>query len=110
MIDQLQNLLADAEAAIELDPENEALVGQRTFFENQLERTQLNASFVQDRLRPRVANGDVCYLQRLVFAVDDALWDDELYFWKNAMGHASDARGVRPGIIISLERTRSEQK
>ena len=86
MIDQLQNLLADAEAAIELDPENEALVGQRTFFENQLERTQLNASFVQDRLRPRVANGDVCYLQRLVFAVDDALWDDELYFWKNAMG------------------------
>ena len=81
MIDQLQNLLADAEAAIELDPENEALVGQRTFFENQLERTQLNASFVQDRLRPRVANGDVCYLQRLVFCVRRRFWD-ELYFWK----------------------------
>lgn len=39
-----------AEAAIEADPENEALMGQRTFFENQVERTQLNASFV-DRLR-----------------------------------------------------------
>ena len=43
-------MLADAEAAIEADPEDEALKGQRTFFENQVERTQLNASFV-DRLR-----------------------------------------------------------
>lgn len=48
-----QNYVSDdsyTEAAIEADPENEALIGQRTFFENQVERTQLNASFV-DRLR-----------------------------------------------------------
>jgi hypothetical protein len=41
VLDQLQALLSDAEAAIEADPENEQLVGQRTFFENQLERVQL---------------------------------------------------------------------
>ena len=85
MLNQLQNLLADAEAAIEADPENEALIGQRTFFENQLERVQLNATFV-DRLRPRVASGDIAYLQRIVLTVDANVWDDELYFWKNAMG------------------------
>ena len=50
VLEQLQNMLADTEAAIEEDPENEALKGQRTFFENQVERTQLNASFVE-RLR-----------------------------------------------------------
>ena len=50
VLDQLQNMLVDTENAIEEDPENETLKGQRTFFENQLERTQLNASFV-DRLR-----------------------------------------------------------
>lgn len=114
MIDQLQNLLADAEAAIELDPENEALVGQRTFFENQLERTQLNASFVQDRLRPRVANGDVCYLQRLVFTVDDALWDDELYFWKNAMGmrvtrEVFDPASSSPSSEREVNRSKQQQ-
>ena len=85
VLDQLQALLSDAEAAIEADPENDALLGQRTFFENQLERTQLNASFV-DRLRPRVRSGDLPYLQRVAFAVRDDLWEDEIYFWKNAMG------------------------
>lgn len=85
VLDQLQALLSDAEAAIEADPENEQLVGQRTFFENQLERVQLNASFV-DRLRPRVQKGELPYLQRMVFAVRDELWEDEIYFWKNAMG------------------------
>ena len=85
VLDQLQALLSDAEAAIEADPENEQLVGQRTFFENQLERVQLNASFV-DRLRPRVQMGELPYLQRMVFAVRDELWEDEIYFWKNAMG------------------------
>ena len=52
---------------------------------NQLERAQLNATFV-DRLRPRVASGDIAYLQRIVLTVDANVWDDELYFWKNAMG------------------------
>ena len=85
VLDQLQALLSDAEAAIEADPENDALLGQRTFFENQLERTQLNASFV-DRLRPRVRSGELPYLQRVAFAVRDDLWEDEIYFWKNAMG------------------------
>lgn len=85
VLDQLQALLSDAEVAIEADPENEALVGQRTFFENQLERVQLNASFV-DRLRPRVQAGELPYLQRLAFSVRDELWEDEIYFWKNAMG------------------------
>ena len=85
VLDQLQALLSDAEAAIEADPENEALVGQRTFFENQLERVQLNASFV-DRLRPRVRAGELPYLQRMAFSVRDELWEDEIYFWKNAMG------------------------
>ena len=85
VLDQLQALLSDAEAAIEADPENEQLVGQRTFFENQLERVQLNASFV-DRLRPRVQAGELPYLQRLAFSVRDELWEDEIYFWKNAMG------------------------
>ena len=50
-----------------------------------LERGQLNATFV-DRLRPRVASGDIAYLQRIVLTVDANVWDDELYFWKNAMG------------------------
>jgi hypothetical protein len=85
VLEQLQGLLADAESAIERDPENDELVGQRTFFENQVERVQLNASFV-DRLRPRVEKGETNYLQRLKFAVEDALFDDEIYFWKNAMG------------------------
>ena len=85
MLNQLQNLLADAEAAIEADPENEALIGQRTFFENRSSGVQLNATFV-DRLRPRVASGDIAYLQRIVLTVDANVWDDELYFWKNAMG------------------------
>ncbi|MDB0053753.1 hypothetical protein N9F40_01820, partial [bacterium] len=57
VLEQLQALLADAEQAIELDPENDQLLGQRTFFENQVERVQLNASFV-DRLRGRVEKGD----------------------------------------------------
>ncbi len=39
-----------------------------------------------DRLRPRVEKGETNYLQRLKFAVEDALFDDEIYFWKNAMG------------------------
>jgi len=85
VLDQLQALLADAEAAIEADPENDQLLGQRTFFENQVERVQLNASFV-DRLRGRVERGETTYLQRLVFGVSEALWEDETYFWKNAMG------------------------
>ena len=81
VLDQLQALLSDAEAAIEADPENDALLGQRTFFENQLERTQRNASFV-DRLRPRVRSGELPYLRRVAFAVRDDLWEDEIYFWK----------------------------
>ena len=85
VLEQLQALLADAEQAIELDPENDQLLGQRTFFENQVERVQLNASFV-DRLRGRVEKGDVNYLQRLRFSIADDLWEDEVYFWKNAMG------------------------
>lgn len=35
---------------------------------------------------PRVARAEVAYLQRLVLTVDKALFDDEIYFWKNAMG------------------------
>lgn len=29
---------------------------------------------------------EVGYLQRLVLTVDKTLFDDEVYFWKNAMG------------------------
>jgi len=82
---QLQRLLAENEVDILADPENEALLGQRTFFEKQVARTQNNANFV-DALRPRVAAGEVPYLQRVVLTVDKALFDDEIYFWKNAMG------------------------
>lgn len=35
---------------------------------------------------PRVARAEVAYLQRVVLTVDKALFDDEIYFWKNAMG------------------------
>ena len=35
---------------------------------------------------PRVAKGEVGYLQRVVLTVDKELFDDEIYFWKNAMG------------------------
>ena len=85
VLKQLEDLLADAEAAIEEDPENESLLGQRTFFENQLERVQANSTYL-DRLRPKVASGDAGYLQRIVLTVDKDLFDDEVYFWKNAMG------------------------
>ena len=96
VLDQLQALLSDAEAAIEADPENDALLGQRTFFENQLERTQLNASFV-DRLRPRVRSGELPYLQRVAFAVRDDLWEDESTFGKTPWAAASATRALRPG-------------
>ena len=36
--------------------------------------------------RPRVARAEVAYLQRVVLTVDKELFDDEIYFWKNAMG------------------------
>ena len=85
ILKQLEDLLADTEAAIEADPTNESLLGQRTFFENQLERVQANATYL-DRLRPKVSSGDAGYLQRIVLVVDKDLFDDEVYFWKNAMG------------------------
>ena len=85
ILKQLEDLLADTEAAIETDSENESLLGQRTFFENQLERVQANSTYL-DRLRPKVQNASTGYLQRLVLVVDKDLFDDEVYFWKNAMG------------------------
>ena len=90
MLDQLQALLSDAEAAIEADPENDALLGQRTFFEGQLGPRGLNASFV-DRLRPRVRSGELPYLQRVAFAVRDDLWEDKFTFGKTPWAAASRA-------------------
>ena len=108
VLKQLEDLLADAEAAIEEDPENESLLGQRTFFENQLERVQANSTYL-DRLRPKVASGDAGYLQRIVLTVDKDLFDDEVYFWKNAMGmrvtrERKDVEGLNGGrcVVLSL--------
>lgn len=46
---------------------------------------QANSTYL-DRLAPKVQNGSTGYLQRLVLVVDKDLFDDEVYFWKNAMG------------------------
>ena len=46
---------------------------------------QANSTYL-DRLRPKVQNASTGYLQRLVLVVDKDLFDDEVYFWKNAMG------------------------
>ena len=46
---------------------------------------QANSTYL-DRLRPKVSSGDAGYLQRIVLTVDADLFDDEVYFWKNAMG------------------------
>lgn len=104
ILKQLEDLLADTEAAIEADPSNESLLGQRTFFENQLERVQANATYL-DRLRPKVSSGDAGYLQRIVLVVDKDLFDDEVYFWKNAMGmrvtrERKDVEGLNGGRCV----------
>jgi len=59
VLTQLQNALSDIETAIEADPENDSLLGQRYFFETSMEKVQLNAQFV-DRLRPRVVGPASC--------------------------------------------------
>ena len=46
---------------------------------------QANSTYL-DRLAPKVQNASTGYLQRLVLVVDKDLFDDEVYFWKNAMG------------------------
>ena len=65
---------------------------------------QANATYL-DRLRPKVSSGDAGYLQRIVLVVDKDLFDDEVYFWKNAMGmrvtrERKDVEGLNGGRCV----------